>query len=221
MNLDRARTTPRDTRSQADMPTADFLLLPQPSTDAYPGGGVILQYRDGSNRVLDHTYRPYDPAAMMQRWGPHLVSQLYSGVDIGPTGFFDVLANVQRYQVSWRPPLPSDATLYRIFPFIASLNIRIWDPKVAQVPGRSTRFFGLDFVSLEGDPQHVGADVEVVVGRRSVPGGPEVEGQALVPIDDVDLTSPQTFGVFADVVYEFHSHNYHIISYSFPYNLLE
>lgn len=104
---------------------------------------------------------------------------------------------------------------------MASLNIRIWDPKVAQVPGRLTRFFGLDFVSLEGDPQHVEADVEVVVGRHSVPGGLEVKGQALVPIDDVDLTSPQTFGIFADVVYKFHFHNYHIISHSFPYNLLE
>lgn len=104
MNLDRARTTPQDTRSQADMPTADFLLFPQPSTDPYPGGGVILQYRDGLNHILDRTYCPYDPAAMMQRWGPHLVSQLYSGVDIGPTGFFDILTNVQQYQVSWVCP---------------------------------------------------------------------------------------------------------------------
>ncbi|KAK0215920.1 hypothetical protein EDD85DRAFT_798547 [Armillaria nabsnona] len=101
MNLDRARTTPRDTRSQADTPMANFFLLLQPSTDAYPGGGVILQYQDGLNRVIDQIYHPYDPAAMMQHWGPHLVNQLYSGVDIGPTGFFDILANVQQYQVSW------------------------------------------------------------------------------------------------------------------------
>ncbi|KAK0457212.1 uncharacterized protein EV420DRAFT_1689798 [Desarmillaria tabescens] len=188
-------------------------VVQQPSTNDYPGGGVILEYRDAQNRLLNHAFRPNDPAAMAQRFAP-AIARLYSGVDIGPTDYFSVLAR--------KPPLPSETSLYKLFPFTPDLKIRVWDPKVSQAGLVSTRFYRLDFVDMNGKPQHVGNTVQAVIGRR-VLYGPEVEGDVLVAIDDIGLPSqePEIFGICAQLPYDF-CHNGHFVeSYTFAFDLLE
>ncbi|KAG7453286.1 uncharacterized protein BT62DRAFT_57891 [Guyanagaster necrorhizus] len=158
---------------------------------------------------------------MAQRWAP-AVERLYSGVDIRPMDYFSALARAQRYQVSWKPPLPSETSLYKLLPFTPDLKIRVWDPKVSQASWNSTSLYGLDFVGLDGKPQHVGNMVQAIIGRR-VLAGPEVEGDVLVAIDDIGLPSqaPEIFGICAKMPYDLWHKGHFVGSYTFTFDLLE
>ncbi len=116
------------------------------------------------------------------------------------------------------PPLSSQISLYRVFPFTSTLQIRIWDAKALEPP---LRLWGLDFVDRDGNPQHVGGEVKVVMGRRGPPW-PETEGDILVAIDDSELASqvPERFRIYGDVPYDFYHQGRFIRSYTFPFDLL-
>lgn len=86
------------------------------------------------------------------------------------------------------------------------------------------RVFGLDFVDTHGKPQYVGPRVVVIAGRKVPFDGPEVEGDALVPIDGVGeskATVPERYGVVADCEYLFLIDGKVAVAYTFAQNSLD
>ncbi len=118
-------------------------------------------------------------------------------------------------------PLSSQVALFKLFPFTSTLNIRVWDSQVSTL---GMHLFGLDFVDMDGKPQHVGDAVKVVVGKRGTPGGFEVEGNPVLPIEaavgEDDEEYFEVFGVYGDLRYEFYYEGCRLQTYLFPYDLL-
>ncbi|PBK85988.1 hypothetical protein ARMGADRAFT_1035964 [Armillaria gallica] len=159
----------------------------QPSTNEFPGGGEIHEHHGPDSTFVERIFYPTDPARMAERWGPDIAPQLLCGSK-DPANYAEALAEVGQYITTW-------VALFKLFPFMSTLNIRVWDSWVSAL-GRC--LFGLDFVDMDGQPQHVGDAVRVMVGKRGTPGGFEVEGNPVLPIEAaVGEDDEEYFEVFA------------------------
>ncbi|PBK85969.1 hypothetical protein ARMGADRAFT_1035950 [Armillaria gallica] len=198
------------------------IVIQQPSTNEFPGGGEIFEYHDAEGLLVERIYYPAEPAAMAQQWASVIAPSLF-GTSNGHMDYLESLADVENYPITWDPPSASDTVKFKLFSFMSTLSIRIWDPKVSLLPvGSAMCMFGLDFVDADGRPQSVGGSVEVVTGERHFLG-PEAEGDPVLPIDHVGVPSqfPDRFGVYGGLPYDFYHAGHIVKSHTFPPDLLQ
>ena len=76
------------------------LVIQQPSTNEFPGGGEIFEYHDAEGLLVERIYYPAEPAAMAQQWASVIAPSLF-GASNGHMDYLESLADVENYPITW------------------------------------------------------------------------------------------------------------------------
>ncbi|SJK99358.1 uncharacterized protein ARMOST_02653 [Armillaria ostoyae] len=210
-------------------------------SETYPGGGLIIRYKDTKGFLHNEIFSPNDYVAFNKKCLSVVTRDLYGdsyadSVDYeslikGPKGstvaFVSSLVTeggMHELTISQTPPNPRDKHLYRTFEFSPSLWIRVWDPSVYIFPGDTHDLFGVDIVDVCGRAQAVNTRVKVIAGVRPA-WLPEKEGYITKALDDIGVRMdrfdciPSRYPIAADLEYIFED-GPHRVTYTFHHNLL-
>ncbi|KAK0228862.1 hypothetical protein IW262DRAFT_1353502 [Armillaria fumosa] len=175
-----------------------------PDSELYPGGGLIIRYKDTEGCLHREIFSSNDHIAFSKKWLSVAVESICPGRNID----VERLMNVDGLEVGFAPPKHRDRHLYRTFQFSPSLWIRVWDPNLPIPPGGVLDLFGVDIVDVSGQPQAVNTRVQVSIGVRP-PHATERPGDIVTALDDVGVRMdrfdliPSRYPVAADLEYVF------------------
>ncbi|KAK0493995.1 hypothetical protein EDD18DRAFT_1107503 [Armillaria luteobubalina] len=167
------------------MPPLDVEEIP--NGEDYPGGGLMICYKDPKGIVYKDLFFPDD----LEAYGRNILSIARNSL----TELHGAeAANFLKYKsfdksttdciVAFKPPNPHDRYLYRTFEFSPSLWIRVWDSHIPVAPNEQLEFFWVDIVDVSGHPQAVSTCIKVIAGARPSLAS-EREGNVIAALDDI------------------------------------
>ncbi|KAK0444167.1 hypothetical protein EV421DRAFT_496482 [Armillaria borealis] len=192
-------------------------------SETYPGGGLIIRYKDTKGFLHNEIFSPNDYVAFNKNVSV-VTRDLYGDSYADSVDYESLIKGPEGSTVAFTCPNPRDKHLYRTFEFSPSLWIRVWDPSVYIFPGDTRDLFGVDIVDVCGRPQAVNTRVKVIAGVRPA-WLPEKEGDITKALDDIGVRMdrfdcvPSRYPIAADLEYIFED-GQHRVTYTFHHNLL-
>ncbi|KAK0228831.1 hypothetical protein IW262DRAFT_1456047 [Armillaria fumosa] len=177
----------RASRRDIVMPAPDVEEIPD--GEDYPGGGLMIRYKDPKGIVYKDLFYPND----LEAYGRNLLSiarnrltELYGAEAADFLKYESFDESAKDCIVAFKPPNPRDRHLYRTFEFSPSLWIRVWDSRVPVAPNGHLEFFGVDMVDVSGRPQAVSTRIKVIAGAWPALAS-EREGDVIAALDDIGI----------------------------------
>ncbi|KAK0187684.1 hypothetical protein F5146DRAFT_1226084 [Armillaria mellea] len=196
-----------------------------PDDETYPGGGLLIRYKDTEGYLHKENFTPNDWVAFGMKCASTVIKSLYGDV-VADSVDYKSLVEGNGGPIAFTPPDASDRRLYRIFEFSPTLWIRVWDPGFPILPGETRDLFGVDMVDVCGRPQAVNTRVKVIAGARPAIIAPERQGDIIAALDDIGVRMdrfdlmPSRYPISADLEYIFED-GQHKVVHSFHHNLLD
>ncbi|KAK0490312.1 hypothetical protein IW261DRAFT_1431387 [Armillaria novae-zelandiae] len=199
-----------------------------PDGEYYPGGGLMIRYKDTESIVYNEIFYPDDHEAFTRKCLSVMMQDLTDLCGDSAASYFSYESLTERAKscpVAFKPPNPRDHHLYRTYEFSPNLWIRVWDSNIPILPGDHLEFFGVDMVDVSGRPQAVTTRVKVTAGARP-PLAPEQEGDIIAALDDIGVrmdrfdSVPSRYPISAGLDYIFEDGR-HTVTYAFHRNLFD
>ncbi|PBK88836.1 hypothetical protein ARMGADRAFT_1084389 [Armillaria gallica] len=185
-----SRTNKKYKRGSGRDTVPPVMLAPEiehvPDDETYPGGGLMIRYKDTEGYLHNEIFSPNDWVAFGTKCVSTVIKHLYGDV-VADSVDYKSLVEGNGGPIAFTPPHASDHHLYRIFEFSPTLWIRVWDPGFPIFPGDTRDLFGVNMVDVCGRPQAVNTHVKVIAGVRPAIAL-ERQGDIIVALDDIGNT---------------------------------